>query len=204
MVVLNATNLGTRTLDIGIKGVMAKTAHLIRHGQSTFNAAIAESGVDPMHRDARLTPLGHRQVAAARPAIASVPYRLVVTSPLTRAIETCLGLFSGQAVPIVVEALHREYQEESCDIGRSPEELAAEFPALSFAHLDDPWWRVGTEGATGVPVETFEQMLDRVAAFSEWLAGRPENPVAVIGHSCFFYHLCGRSLDNCEVHAIEL
>lgn len=183
---------------------MVKTAHLIRHGQSTFNAAIEATGVDPIHFDARLTPLGRTQVAEARRAVADVPYQLIVTSPLSRAVETCLGLFSGRRAPFVVEALHREYQEESCDIGRPPGELAADFPELAFDHLEDPWWYVGEDGEGGIPVEPFESMLGRVSAFADWLAGRPEDLIAVVGHASFFYHLCGRSLANCEVHPLEL
>jgi len=40
-----------------------KVVYLIRHGQSTFNAAYERDGVDPMLFDAPLTELGRRQVA---------------------------------------------------------------------------------------------------------------------------------------------
>ena len=42
---------------------MAKSLDLIRHGQSTFNATYAETGLDPFEEDARLTELGRRQVS---------------------------------------------------------------------------------------------------------------------------------------------
>ena len=101
---------------------------LLRHGQSTFNEAYAATGVDPLHFDARLTELGRRQVAEARERLLSKSYDLVVTSPLTRAIETAVGVFGGRGIPIVVEHLHRERLESSCDVGRSAAELSAEFP----------------------------------------------------------------------------
>ena len=41
-----------------------KVVYLIRHGQSTFNAAYEQTGVDPMLFDAPLSALGVRQVAA--------------------------------------------------------------------------------------------------------------------------------------------
>ena len=40
-----------------------KVVYLIRHGQSTFNAAYEQTGVDPMLFDAPLSALGVRQVA---------------------------------------------------------------------------------------------------------------------------------------------
>ncbi len=73
---------------------MAKSLDLIRHGQSTFNAIYAETGLDPFEEDARLTELGHRQVSATRATLAERNYDLVITSPLTRAIETTLGHFA--------------------------------------------------------------------------------------------------------------
>src|SRR5258707_3685657 len=122
---------------------MSKLVDLIRHGQSTFNAAYAETGSDPLHYDARPTPLGHAQVAAARETLRATDYELIVTSPLSRAIETTLGLFGAPAAPILVEALHRERLESSCDIGRPAAALAQDFPSPAFDHLADPWWHDG-------------------------------------------------------------
>lgn len=49
--------------DPGADGQPPKVVYLIRHGQSTFNAAYERDGVDPMLFDAPLTKLGRRQVA---------------------------------------------------------------------------------------------------------------------------------------------
>ena len=50
-----------------------KVVYLIRHGQSTFNAAYARDGVDPMLFDAPLSALGRRQVATLRDAALAPP-----------------------------------------------------------------------------------------------------------------------------------
>ena len=60
-----------------------KLAHLIRHGESTFNAAYRETGEDPIEFDAPLSPLGRRQVAERRAAFEALAVELVVTSPFT-------------------------------------------------------------------------------------------------------------------------
>jgi glucosyl-3-phosphoglycerate phosphatase len=179
---------------------MPKLVDLIRHGQSTFNAACTEAGSDPLHYDARLTPLGHAQVAAARAMLGATKYDLVVTTPFSRAVETALGLFGAADVPILVEALHRERLESSCDIGRSKAELARDFPNLVFDHLDDPWWHDCAEkNALGHAIEPEEVFIVRVHDFRRWLMARPEPRIAVIGHGTFFRHLTGVPLANCEV-----
>jgi len=179
---------------------MSKLVDLIRHGQSTFNAAYAETQCDPLHYDARLTPLGHAQVAAARATLRASDYELIVTSPFSRAIETTIGLFGTAAAPILVEALHRERLESSCDIGRPAAELARDFPALAFDHLDDPWWHDSTEkDALGHAIEPEHVFAARLAGFRAWLAARPERSIAVIGHGTFFFHLTGVPFVNCGV-----
>lgn len=180
---------------------MPETIHLIRHGQSRFNAAFdGETGLDPMIFDAPLSELGRRQVAALRSALEreGEAYELAVTTPFTRAIETCVGLFEGRGVPVVVEALHREYLVHSCDVGRSPRTLARAFPTLSFGHLDDPWWYA--VNGVAIAVEPAEILMTRVAAFRRWLGDRPERRIAVVGHGTFFRALTGLgTIENCQV-----
>jgi len=178
---------------------MTREIHLIRHGQSTFNAHMSETGEDPIHVDAALSPLGHEQVAHLARELKRVDFDVVVTTPYTRAIQTSLGLFGGREIPILVEALHREYAAASCDIGRSPGVLAEAFPALDFGHLDDPWWYVDSAAGTDIATEPGHLLLERVRRFRVWLDQRPERRIVVVGHGMFFYELVGRFLANCEV-----
>ena len=164
---------------------MAKTVHLIRHGQSTANVALEiNPGVDPGVRDAPLTELGHHQVKQLRSAVESLTIDLVVTSPLTRTIQTTLGAFGGRPVPVVVEPLHREVLAYSSSQGRSPVELAGEFPALEFEHLEDPWWHHDPADPKAVLLETEEILMQRVNEFHRWLQARAEPTIAVVGHTC--------------------
>lgn len=184
-----------------------KIIHCIRHGQSTFNAAFELERIDPLHWDAPLTELGHQQVVAAAAEVRDVPYELILTSPLTRAIQTTLGLFGNHpsADRIRVESLHREHLASSCDVGRAPAALIEEFPGLAFDHLEEIWWhRDGEPDERGIVFEPDETLLERVARFREWLAARPETLIAVVGHGTFFYHLTGRFLGNCEIAVLEL
>ena len=185
----------------------ARTILCIRHGESTFNVAYRETGIDPLHPDARLTPRGEAQVREARLALRSVPVDLVVTSPLTRALQTTQGIFADHpsAPRVLVEALHREHCASSCDIGRSPAELAAEFPHLALDHLPETWWHVHDEpDERGVCFEPIEALQERVELFKDWLRARPEPRIAVVGHGTFFHHLTGQWLDNCGILPLDL
>lgn len=186
---------------------LRKTVHCIRHGQSTFNAAFRESRIDPLFFDAPLSDIGRQQVAATAAKVRGTPYELVLTSPLTRALQTTLGLFAEHpaAPPIRVEHRHREHGENSCDVGRPPVALAAEFPHFDFAHLEEIWWHTdGEADERGIFVEPWETLQARVAHFRDWLGGRPERLIAVVGHGTFFRVLTGETLDNCGIAVIEL
>ena len=178
---------------------MPTRTFLIRHGQSTFNELFDATGIDPLHYDARLTSKGRNQVVATKEAAQRLGVDLVIVSPLTRAIETCLGLFDPEQTRIIVSSLHRERLEHSCDIGRHPNALSVEFPMLDFSNLDECWWHNGTKDIRSVSVEPDDVVSSRIAEFSTWLERRPEQRVAVVGHGTFFHRLTGRHFDNCEI-----
>lgn len=173
---------------------------LMRHAQSTFNVIYDRTEVDPLHFDARLSNDGYRQaVEARRRCVGELDVDIVVTSPLTRAIETALVVFWDYA-PIVVESLHREWQYNSCDVGRPASVLAAEFPELRFDHLPEMWWYQGRRDRCGIVVEPKKHFLGRVASFVGWTEERPESRIVVVGHGTFFAYLAGVQLNNCETY----
>lgn len=177
---------------------MRRTVHLIRHGQSTYNAACAASPwAPPLIYDAPLSPRGENEVTALREQVAELGAELVVTSPLTRAIQTALGAFGGGPAPILVNALVRECVEACGDVGRSPKLLAAEFPMLRFDHLDDPWWYTTSDDPLAVCMEPEATLRARIESFLAWIPTQPFSTLAVIGHGTFFNHLTGTRLDNC-------
>lgn len=183
---------------------MAKTIHLIRHGQSTFNAAIAASPfANHLIFDAPLSAEGEQQARTLRTRAEGLGAEIVLVSPLTRAIQTALGAF-GDIAPILVEPLHRERVEYSCDIGRSPAALAAAFPGLAFDHLDDPWWYTDGSHPQAICFEPEALLEERVAAFTRLLAARPERTIAVVGHGTFLRRMTGERFGYCEVVTVDL
>jgi broad specificity phosphatase PhoE len=183
-----------------------KTVLCIRHGESTFNRAWRTTPVDPLHFDAPLSDTGHEQVRNARAGLASVPVELVIASPLTRALQTAVGLFGDHpnSPRVMVAHVVRERVENSCDVGRAPARLAAEFPGVDLAHLTDVWWHAeGEPDARGICIEPIAKVEARVAEFRSVLVARPERVIAVVGHGTFFYHLTGKFLANCEAVAFD-
>jgi broad specificity phosphatase PhoE len=173
---------------------------LIRHGQSTFNAEFEATGVDPMIFDAPLSALGLEQLKRARVQLTSLSKPdIILSSPLTRALQTAVGLFGDRDIPITVSALHREQLECSCDVGRSPNALAAEFPHLRFDHLEDPWWYDGDKDENGISVEPLGDFFERVSRFASWVQSQRGKTVVVVGHGSFFRRLTGHEFENCEI-----
>ena len=185
----------------------SRTILCIRHGESTFNAAWAATGADPLHYDARLSAVGREQVGQARAVLRRHAVELVLVSPLTRALETAVGVFRDHPSlpPMRVVPLLRERVENSCDVGRAPAALAAEFPGLDFAHLPGVWWHAeGEVDERGVHVEPEAVVRRRVEEFRATLIACEEAVIAVVGHGTFLRHLTGRALANCEVVQLEL
>jgi len=84
---------------------------MVRHGQSTFNAARRFQGCSDQ---AELTPLGRATAAACLPTLRSHPFDVILVSPLQRARQTAdeiVRVIRGTAAavpPVLVEPLLRE------------------------------------------------------------------------------------------------
>lgn len=172
--------------------------YLIRHGQSEFNEAHTPGSPDPMIWDAPLTALGWEQALQARGKIADLGIQQVLTTPLTRAIQTAKIIFDGLA-PITIIPDHRELLTHSCDVGTSTAALRNKFPELSFDGLPDVWWHQGPENNDGVPVEPHDLFQDRIDAFADLIANMSDQPLAIVGHGNVFKALAGFEMKNCEV-----
>ena len=177
--------------------------YLLRHGYSTWQAEYDLTRADAGIIDAPLAERGRAQARAVAGDIAALDIDLVITSPLTRAIETTLGVFDGASSasrpPITVDSLLRERLGDSCDIGRSPAVLAADFPDLEFSHLPEVWWHEGPTDARGVPMEPWPLVERRAREFAASLECRAERSILVVSHHGFLRNFCGVAVANCEL-----
>jgi broad specificity phosphatase PhoE len=165
----------------------------MRHGESTFNA-----GVDLLALDARLTDRGREQALAAADRVRALGVDLVVSSPLTRALQTA-EIVAGGTIPIVVEALLREWQVNHCDVGRAASLLRAEFAAVSFDALAETWWYEAPPDERGVALEPEEAFFERVLRLRDWVGAAPARRMLLVGHHACLHRLAGVKLGNCEL-----
>ncbi len=169
---------------------------LVRHGESTFNAAYNVTRLDPGIIDPPLTGAGRRHAERAARALAEMSLSRLITSPYTRALQTADVVAGVLGLPVTVEPLVRERRGFTCDIGTPRTRLAEQWPRLDFDHLDEEWWPRETESDAEVHA--------RCARFGADAATWPDRrEVAVITHWGFVLALTGVSLRNGECVAFE-
>lgn len=127
--------------------IAPKTILLVRHGQSEHNAAVyRHEGVhenDGRYIDAPLTAEGQTQASHISEQVTKFKPKLIVASPLTRAIQTTkVATSSLPDVPFVVTPLCSERMAYICDIGSPIYVMKKRFPDIDFSHIERPdsWW----------------------------------------------------------------
>jgi broad specificity phosphatase PhoE len=175
---------------------------LLRHGQSTFQVTFDVTRVDPMTFDAELSEKGALEARTAAAEVARLGIDLLVTSPLTRALQTSLAVLEAvPATPLIVHPLLRERLDDSCDVGTPASLLAARFHGVDFGGLEETWWHTGNEGERGFAVEPRDGFRRRVQEFRDWLLAREESRILVVSHVGVLFELCGVRLENCVLYS---
>lgn len=199
-----------------------KEVIFLRHGESSFNVWMKRfvgnrlraffGTLDSDLLDAPLTEKGWKNAFQTREKIArfcgGAPADVVLTSPLTRALQTAYAVAWGSAR---IEALP-SLQEWAVFVerGRTRQKLEKQFPGVDFSHLPDrktgvdpQWWYVPS---TRYPrptflFEPFDSAIRRVRIFRSVLLARPEGRLVVVGHSFHFGCLLGEwsTMKNLEV-----
>ena len=118
--------------------------------------------VDPGLYDTRLTALGMEQAASLRPVVAALDPKpeLIVSSPLSRALLTADLAFADLVADDASDApresacaLARERVFHASDVGRTPDEIARDFPGWCLRETrevhGDVWWYTGAGTGTG-------------------------------------------------------
>ena len=152
---------------------------LLRHGQTVFNLHFSTTRVDPGVPDPGLTELGRTQAADAAAALKRrrETVQRIIASPYSRALETALIVAESLGgLSVEVEPDIRELAGYSCDIGATPRDLQARWPALDFSRLQERWWAhdAGDPAAGGLdePEAALAARVDRfrgrVAAEGAW------------------------------------
>jgi broad specificity phosphatase PhoE len=173
---------------------MSKILHLIRHGHSLHNELFHKIGVQafriPLTIDAPLTQEGHIQsIELGHSWAQKKDIELVLVSPLTRTLETCINIFGDTDIPMISHEFLREYPigEDTCNKRSSLSILKNRYPKVDFQLSidEDILWREDYR-------ETVEELEERLRIMINYLKSRKEKNIAIIGHSSFF----GQFKDN--------
>lgn len=148
---------------------------LVRHGETEWSRSHRHTG----RTDVPLTDAGREQAAAAGRALARARVDLVLTSPLTRAVDTCRLAGLGEQAVVVPDLAEWDYGAAE---GRSTAEMQEETPG----------WTVWTHpvGGNGETVEAVGERADRVID----RVARVEGTVAVFAHGHLLRILTARWL----------
>lgn len=133
----------------------------------------------------------------------------MLTSPLTRTLETTLAAFghllNGRSVEdtstdsgarLILEPDLQERSDLPCDTGSSRTELEKKFPDLDFGILEDEWY--AKEGAYAADDTTVlaraERVRQRLFALAKELEGntsKEKRNIVVVTHEVFMKFLAG-------------
>ena len=170
---------------------------LLRHGQSYFNLHFTPTRIDPGIEDPELTELGVAQAHAAAAQLTQVRLTRIIISPYMRALQTAEPIVNSRQVQVEIMHEVRERAAFACDVGSSPEILAARFPHHDFEHLPIQWW--------SDPVETLEATMERADQFRELMASLDDaKTTLLVSHWAFILALTGKSLANGDILEYDL
>ena len=174
-----------------------KTLYLIRHGVAQHNVLFESFGkrvfFDERYYDTHLTCEGHGQSFKLGEELGKRDYNdidLVLTSSLTRTLETTHNIIKDFKKPIIALDILKEYPQGLQTINKRglKTELEVLFPIIDFSHLKserDFMWNPAR-------VETMDELNSRINGFKKFISGRDEKKIAVVGHSSFI----GQFKDN--------
>ncbi|CAI0548433.1 unnamed protein product [Linum tenue] len=199
-----------------------KILHLVRHAQGVHNVAGAQDHsalMSPRYFDANLSPLGSQQVRDLSSYVVSsgilAKIQLVVTSPLSRTIETAVKVFDRKLTsesvqnsgddaaemsdvnypPILAYELCRERLGlHPCDKRRTVTEYRSLYPDVDFSLIesdDDVMWKPDAR-------ETFAEVAARGLKFMNWLWTRPEKEIAIVCHDRFLQYTLEALTTDCQ------
>lgn len=212
-----------------------KTLHLVRHAQGIHNVKREKepkASFSPELVDTHLTPLGWEQVDNLRKHVnecgLAKKIELVITSPLTRTMQTAVGVFGGDnlsdgqsAPPLMVESAENSGRSAISSLN-CPPFIAMEhcrehlYSTLNKVHAFNKRRSI-SEYQLLFPAIDFSQIennedvfwkadtreensevVARGLNFFNWLWTRKETEIAIVSHRGFLFHILQEFGNHCH------
>ena len=171
--------------------------YLIRHADTDWTLVNERHLVGAANDLAPLTDLGVRQVAAALEQVRPLGIRLILTSPMTRALQTAALLSRALDVPLAVEFDLHEWIPDLTFSWTTPEEVLG---LLENMRQHGGEWPSQESRPVWEPMSAVRQrslgVLTRYASATY--------PIAVVTHGGVVESLTGRIVGLTEILTFEL
>lgn len=147
---------------------------LLRHGQTDFNAEARMQG----HLESRLTAAGIAQAEAAAPVVAALGPDRILSSDLSRALDTATVVGAATGLPVKVDPRLRETHLGEWQ-GLTVQEVDLGWPGAIARWRSDPAWAPpGGESR----IEVVRRSRPVVDELDEEYADNPLGIVVVVAH----------------------
>jgi len=124
--------------------------------------------------------------------------KLLVASPMQRAIQTCLLSFSPavkRGLRVVALPIAQESSDETSDVGSSASKIAELFDSsqVDLSNVEDGW-----NGKNGIYSSETATVKSRAVKLRRWLRSREEDEIVLISHGRFCHFITGDVDDEGE------
>jgi broad specificity phosphatase PhoE len=122
---------------------------------------------------------------------------LVVVSPLSRTLSTADLLFKNKNVPILAldELLEYPQSYQRCNMRDMIGNLVRIYPRINFDNIDSNI-DFNFIDEKREEKEEIKYLENRILDFRKWVIKRPENNIAVVGHSSYFNYMINSMVDD--------
>ena len=161
---------------------------LLRHGQTDYNVAGRMQG----HLDSQLTAEGRAQAVRVAPVIAEMAFDTIISSDLSRAVDTANTVADKVGLPVRLDTRLRETHLGDWQ-GRSVAEVEVDYPGQIAEWRGDPRW---TPPGGESRVAVVQRSLPVVAELDEEFAATSgDQSVLLVAHGGMIAGLVSGLLD---------
>ena len=179
---------------------MNKTLYLIRHGTSLHNLYYKKMGEMAYIKfmDSPLMNEGVEEAKKLKKRWTELnDIELVLTSPLSRTLSTTDIIFRNTRTPIIVldELLEYPQSYHRCNMRCAVGDLIKIYPKMNFDNIDNniDFDFMDDKRDNNEEIKYLEK---RIHKLKDWIKGRKEKNIAIVGHSSYLNYMINGLVDN--------